>query len=73
MPTRDHTPPIFLRRPEAGDRVRHERSARFVLKVANDFTEAEHSHRDRDETDAVGECRQVEGVALHAGVHISAD
>ena len=45
----------------------------LIFKVADDFRQAEHAHRDHHEADAVGELGNVEGVALHAGVHVRAD
>ena len=45
----------------------------FILQVANNFAQAEHPHRHRDEADTVGELEESEGKALSTRIDIGAD
>ena len=50
---RDDAPEILAREPELADRASTITVAGLlVLEVAQDFRDAEHAHRDRDEIDA---------------------
>ena len=63
---RDHAFEVLLRRPQTGDLCDHHRALFFVLQVAYDFAQTEHSHSDGDEADAVGKFKNPEGKALRA-------
>ena len=69
----DHAFEVLLSRPQAGDLCDLHRALFFVLQVAYDLAQAEHSHGDGDEADAVGEFKNPEGKAWRAGIDVRAN
>ena len=66
-------PEVLARGPDVGDRGGHVRLPVARLEVIEDLADAEQTHRDDDEVEAVGELQAVEGEARCIGERVATD